>query len=181
MPLCLNGENVKVVRLVSKNAMEIKSMLIELTLAFISSLAFAVVFNVPVRYLLPGALAGTIGWLIYRSLGSTNTAIFFAAVGIGLIAEGGARMYRVPVLIIAVPGIIPLVPGVQAYSTMLALVKGDFIGALTNGTETLFAAGAIAVGVAIATVPMRLVRKGGERHIRKTAHMRITSVDSPKR
>ncbi len=156
-------------------------MFIELSVAFISSLAFAIVFNVPVRYLLLGALAGTFGWLIFRSLGGTNTAIFFASVGIGLLAEGGARMFRVPVLIIAVPGIIPLVPGAGAYSTMLALVKGDFIGALTIGTETLFAAGAIAVGIAIATVPLRLVRKGGERHIRKTANTRITSIDSPKR
>ena len=61
------------------------------------------------------------------------------------------------------------------------LVKSDFIGALTTGTETLFAAGAIAVGVAIATGPLRLVRKGGERHIRKTANTRITSIDSRKR
>ncbi|MHB8073397.1 threonine/serine exporter family protein [Desulfosporosinus fructosivorans] len=156
-------------------------MFIELTVAFISSLAFAVVFNVPVRYLLLGALAGTFGWLIFRSLGGTNTAIFFASVGVGLLAEGGARMFRVPVLIIAVPGIIPLVPGAGAYSTMLALVKGDFIGALTIGTETLFAAGAIAVGIALATVPLRLVRKGGERHIRKTANTRITAINSPKR
>lgn len=156
-------------------------MLIELTLAFISSLAFAVVFNVPVRYLVPGAMAGTIGWLIFRSLGGTNTAIFFAALGIGLLAEVGARMFRVPVLIIAVPGIIPLVPGVGAYSTMLALVKGDYIGALTIGAETLFAAGAIAVGIALATVPLRLVRKGGQRHVRKTALTHITLLDSPKR
>lgn len=156
-------------------------MLMELTVAFIATLAFAVVFNVPVRYLLPGALAGTIGWLIFRVLGNTNTAIFFASVGIGLLAEGGARMFRVPVLIIAVPGIIPLVPGAGAYSTMLALVKGDFIGALTKGTETLFAAGAIAVGIALATVPLRLVRKGGTRYVRKTARTYITSIDSSER
>ena len=156
-------------------------MLIELAVAFIATLAFAVVFNVPVRYLLPGALVGAIGWQIFRSFGGANTAVFFASMGIGLLAEGGARMFRVPVLIIAVPGIIPLVPGAGAYSTMLALVKGNSIEALTKGTETLFAAGAIAVGVALATVPLRLVRKGGERHIRKTAQIRITSIDSPKR
>ena len=90
-------------------------------------------------------------------------------------------MFRVPVLIIAVPGIIPLVPGVGAYSTMLALVKGDYIGTLTIGTETLFAAGAIAVGIALATVPLRWVRKGGQRHVRKTMHTHIASLDSPKR
>ncbi|HEY8910274.1 MAG TPA: threonine/serine exporter family protein [Desulfosporosinus sp.] len=156
-------------------------MLMELVVAFIATLAFAVVFNVPVRYLLPGALAGTMGWLIFRLSGSTNTAIFLASVGVGLLAEGGARMFRVPVLIIAVPGIIPLVPGAGAYSTMLALVKGDFIAALTKGTETLFAAGAIAVGVALATVPLRLVRKGGQGHVRKNARIHITSIDSSKR
>jgi len=156
-------------------------MLIELAVAFIASLSFAVVLNVPVRYLVPGALAGTFGWLIFRVLGNTNTAIFLASVGIGLLAEGGARMLRVPVMIIAVPGIIPLVPGVGAYSTMLALVKGNFIGALTKGTETLFAAGAIAIGVALATVPLRLVRKGGREHVRRNARLHITSIDSPKR
>ena len=156
-------------------------MFIELVVAFLASLSFAVVFNVPVRYLLPGALAGTIGWLIFRILGNSNTAIFLASVVIGLLAEGGARMFRVPVLIIAVPGIIPLVPGAGAYSTMLALVKGDFISALTQGTGTLFAAGAIAVGVALATVPLRLVRKGGREHVRKTTRIHITSIDSSKR
>lgn len=156
-------------------------MIMELVIAFIATVAFAVVFNVPVRYLLPGGIAGTIGWFIFRWLGGTNTAIFFASVGIGLIAEGGARMFRVPVLIIAVPGIIPLVPGAGAYSTMLALVKGDFIGALAKGTETLFAAGAIAVGIALATVPLRLVRKGGAQNVRKTTRTHITSIDSPKR
>lgn len=156
-------------------------MLIEMIVAFIATLAFGVVFNVPVRYLLPGAIAGTIGWFIYKSLGAGNSAVFFASLGIGFMAEAGARMFRVPVLIIAVPGIIPLVPGVGAYSTMVALVKGDFIGSLTNGTETLFAAGAIAVGIALATVPWRLVWKGGSRYVRKTAHAHITSFDSTER
>jgi hypothetical protein len=37
----------------------------------------------------------------------------------------------------------------------------------------LFAAGAIAVGIAVATVPLSLVRKGGQGHVRKTAHTHI--------
>ena len=44
----------------------------------------------------------------------------------------------------------------------------------------LFAASAIAVGIALATVPLRLVKKG-EGHVRKTAHTHIASPDSPKR
>jgi uncharacterized membrane protein YjjB (DUF3815 family) len=155
-------------------------MIVELIVAFIATLAFGVVFNVPVRYLLLGALAGTIGWFIYKSLGAANSAVFFASLGIGILAEAGARIFRVPVLIIAVPGIIPLVPGVDAYFTMIALVKGDFTGALTKGVETLFAAGAIAVGIALATVPWRLVRKGGAKLVRKTAHTNIAALDSPK-
>ena len=43
-----------------------------------------------------------------------------------------------------------------------------------------FAVGAIAVGIALATVPLRLVRKGGQWHVRKNARIHITSIDSTK-
>ena len=152
-------------------------MLTELIVAFTATVGFAIIFNVPIRYLLVGGLAGTIGWLIYLLMGQSNFGIFVAAVGIGLMAEIGARILHIPVLLIAVPGIIPLVPGVQAYRTMLALVRGDFLGALTNGTETLFVAGAIAVGIAVATVPLRLGRKGGVKGVRKAARPHFTTTD----
>lgn len=138
------------------------------------------VFNVPVRYLLHGGLAGLAGWFIFRTLGGTNTAIFLAAVAIGLIAETGARLFHIPVLIIAVPGTIPLVPGFGAYLTMLALVKGDYLGALAKGTETLFAAGAIAVGIAVATVPFRMLKRG-RLDVRKVAPVHSAGTNPPKR
>jgi len=42
------------------------------------------VFNIPARYLLPGGLAGTIGWLVFRVAGGINWAVFFAAVTVGV-------------------------------------------------------------------------------------------------
>jgi len=39
--------------------------------------------------------------------------------------------------------------------------------------------GMIAVGIAFATVSLRLVRKGGQGHVRKTTHTHIASPDSP--
>lgn len=152
-------------------------MLTEILVAFAATIGFAIIFNVSPRYLVVGGLSGAIGWLIYLLMGYSNFGIFVAAVGIGLMAEIGARVLHIPVLLIAVPGIIPLVPGVQAYRTMLSLVRGDYLGALTNGTETLFVAGAIAVGIAVATVPLRLGRRGGVKSVRKTARSYFTSTD----
>lgn len=153
----------------------------ELVISFLATVSFAIVFNVPVRYLLPGGLAGMVGWLIYRVLGEGNMAIFLASLGIGAMAEMGARIFRVPTLIIAVPGMIPLVPGAGAYDTMMALVRGEFTAALAKGTETFFAAGAIALGIALATVPLRFVQKGGGQNVRKDTRSRFTAINSSKR
>lgn len=152
-------------------------MLTEFLVAFAATVGFAIVFNVPIRYLLPGGIAGAVGWIIYRATGEGNSAIFFAALSIGILSEIGARILKIPVLIIAVPGIIPLVPGVQAYWTMLALMRGDFLGTVAKGTETLFAAGAIAAGIALASVPLQLTQKGGERGVRKTTREYFAATD----
>ena len=44
---------------------------------------------------------------------------------LSVMAEWGARRLRVPVSVLVVPGIIPLVPGADAYFAMLAFLKGQ--------------------------------------------------------
>ena len=140
----------------------------ELIVAFFATAAFSVVFNVPARFMLAGGLTGAIGWLIFSLLGKQNDALFLASIGVGLIAELGARWLKAPVQVIAVPGIIPLVPGGSAYSTMLLAVRGDNMAAIGKGIETLFAAGAIAVGVALASIPFRFLKQRREKNVPET-------------
>ena len=141
------------------------NLVIEIFVAFLATLAFAIVFNVPVRCLLYSGGAGALGWFVFRILGSGNDAIFMASLAVGLAAEFGARKIKVPVQALGVPGIIPLVPGGIAYSTMLSVVKGETGAAISQGVETLFSAGAIAVGIALAGIPFRFMKKRREKHV----------------
>ncbi|OIR12116.1 hypothetical protein GALL_63670 [mine drainage metagenome] len=76
-------------------------------------------------------------------------------------------------MIFAIPSVIPLIPGVFAYRTMLGLIKltGN-IGAdynqilsetVNNGAKTLFIIMSLSLGVAI---PMHVMRKESVKKIR---------------
>jgi len=76
-------------------------------------------------------------------------------------------------MIFAIPSVIPLIPGVFAYRTMLGLMKltgaigPDYTQILSetvnNGSKTLFVIMSLAMGVA---VPMHLMRKESVKNIR---------------
>lgn len=134
--------------------------LLELILIFISSIAFSIIFNSPPKILIFGGINGVLGWVVFRysyNYGiSPSMAIFFAAVIVALFGEIMARIIRQPVTLFVIPGIIPLVPGGTAYQTMLAFVKGNYNQGISYGTETLFAAGSIAAGLAFLTISFRM-------------------------
>lgn len=82
--------------------------------SFIASAAFGIIFNAPRRMLLHGGFVGMIGWLIYVALEYAADAVpatLAATIAVGVISQWFARMFRSPVIIFSVAGIIPLVPG----------------------------------------------------------------------
>lgn len=143
-----------------------------LFLSFFSTLAFCMLFNVPIRTLLAGGFAGSLGWFIYNSLtenGMTVTlATFVASTGVSLGSQILSVYLRVPSTNFSVAGIIPLVPGSVAYKAVLSFVNGDDLAGITLATRTLLIAGAIAsgliLGISIFTVWKGLVaRNAGTR------------------
>ena len=92
----------------------------------IATVGFSVFFNVPKFALIPAGLTGGIGWSIYYCLiNATNNDIlsnFLAAALVALISEILARKLKYPAILFVIPGIIPLVPGLGMYNTMLYLV-----------------------------------------------------------
>lgn len=59
-----------------------------------------------------------------------------------------------------VPAIIAFVPGYQVYLSMVAFVKGQFTNGLQAGLTAVMAAGALSIGLALATAIFRpLLRK----------------------
>ncbi|MEG0157447.1 MAG: threonine/serine exporter family protein, partial [Anaerovoracaceae bacterium] len=128
-------------------------LLVVFILGFVPTFGFALLFHVPKENLLPAALIGGIGWLAYQTFAlcgsQTVLACFWGACVVGMLSEFGARTLKQASTVFAIPGIIPLVPGAGTYYTMLKVITGDYAAAASTGTQTLFMAGAIALGLLV--------------------------------
>src|SRR5690554_5766312 len=116
----------------------------------VAALCFALLYRVPRRQLLAAGLIGGLGhWtvLLTDPWFHQVVSIFLGAAIVALISELQARWVRQPVTIFLIPGIIPLVPGGQAYLTMLMFLNQDYGGGVEEFITTLFLAGAIAGGI----------------------------------
>ena len=131
------------------------SYIIQFIFAFLSTTGFAVFFNIPKDSVVKSSLCGAIGWLVYiistKLLSSTIGATLIAAITVGLTGEFMAKKYKKPATIFTIPGIIPLVPGAGMYYTMLAVIDKNFIDAAESGTEAIFIAIAIAIGIIVSS------------------------------
>ncbi|MEG1312520.1 MAG: threonine/serine exporter family protein [Romboutsia sp.] len=123
--------------------------------AFFATAGFSVFLNAPKSTLIPAGITGATGWSIYILLVEVSSnpifANFIAAAIVSLFSEILARKLKHPAILFVIPGIIPLVPGLGMYNTMLYLVQNNFDLAMSTGADTLFISGAIALGVLIIT------------------------------
>lgn len=122
-------------------------------LAFIATIGFSILFNVPKKSLFYAGITGGLGWSVYIyskdiTLSSTFSN-FFAACVVGIIGEIFARVDKKPVTFFIIPGIVPLVPGFGMYSTMITLINNDYAKAAQIGIETLSTSGAIVIGIVL--------------------------------
>jgi uncharacterized membrane protein YjjB (DUF3815 family) len=133
--------------------------------AFWSGLAafgFAMLFNVPQRALIAcvscGATGHAIRTLVIEMGSSIAPATFIGATVVGVMGYFFARWRKIPSVVFTVSGAIPMVPGVFAYQTMIALLQLPdanvteaqiaLADAAINGMATMLILGAIAVGIA---------------------------------
>jgi uncharacterized membrane protein YjjB (DUF3815 family) len=139
-------------------------MLIEqLITSFIASAAFGIIFNAPVKSLIKCGLVGMVGWMIYiglyqytvDSVFSSLIASFFIAV----ICQYFAKVYKTPVIIFNVSGIIPLVPGGLAYDAMRQVVENDYNAAIPLAAKAFMISGAVAIGLVLSEVINQIIRK----------------------
>lgn len=126
-----------------------------LVLSFLGSIIPAVVLNLDRKQLLWTGIGGMLGYgLAVLLSGSTSPGlmpVFAGAVLVGLYSEGMARIRKTPAISFCIPGIFPLVPGIDAYKTMQFLVNGDLGNAATTGIRTVAIAFAIAFGIMLVT------------------------------
>lgn len=135
----------------------------QLVTSFIASVAFGVIFNTPKESLVKCGFAGMSGWIVYFVLTergfSAVLATLVASFLIAFISQIFAKIYKTPMIIFNVSGIIPLVPGGLAYDTMRNIVENDYTTAVSLGVRALMISGAIAVGLIFSEVLNHVIRK----------------------
>src|SRR3954452_21694649 len=138
--------------------------------SFLATAAFGILFNAPKESLPKCGLIGMGGWLIYFLLEDyTNNPIvatLAATIFIAVLSQEMAKIYKMPVIIFSVAGIIPLVPGGLAYDAMRNFVENDYNAALALAAKVLMLAGSIAFGLVFSEVINQIVHKINQNKVR---------------
>ncbi|AEI46383.1 threonine/serine exporter family protein [Paenibacillus mucilaginosus] len=139
-------------------------MLIEqLITSFIATAAFAILFNVPKGTLLQGGFVGMLGWALYLAFLEVAVdpvvATLLASCFVAVISQVFAKIYKTPVIVFSVSGIIPLVPGGLAYDAMRNAVQNHYDLAVPLAAKAFMMSGAIAIGLVFSEVINHLIRR----------------------
>lgn len=135
-----------------------------------AAIGFGVLFNVPVRTLFFIFVLGFCGSLVkFMLIGSGMNVVIAAFAGatvVGFLSIWTSLSKHAPPLVFSVPAVIPMVPGIFAYRTMLGLISltstenVDYVQVLgetfSNGAKASFILMCLSVGVGI---PHLITRK----------------------
>lgn len=132
-----------------------RELVIQTLMGAISSVAFAVFFNVRGKKLLLFFFGSALDWAVYLLAVHNGynefVGMLMATMTAALLSEVFARIIRAPVLILLVPMLVPLIPGRGLYNTMDALIRGERARFLTSGISTVSCAAAICLGIICVT------------------------------
>ncbi|WP_322903139.1 threonine/serine exporter family protein [Paenibacillus campi] len=137
-------------------------MLAQLITSFIASVGFGIIFNAPRRSLLQCGIAGMLGWMVYVLLYmhiNPIVATLIATFIVGGISQIFARIYKTPIIIFSVAGVIPLVPGGLAYNSMRNFVENDYATATSLAAQAAMLSGSIALGLVLSEVFNQMIRR----------------------
>lgn len=137
------------------------ALLQDMALSAIPAVGFALVFNVPIRALPYCGLLGMIGhgfrMLLLHYGMSIESATFCAAVLIGMIGIKWSRWLLAHPKVFTVAAVIPMFPGIAAYTAMISVVKLSHLGysdalfatMVTSFLKASFIVGALSIGLSL--------------------------------
>lgn len=134
--------------------------------AIISASAFAFSSYAPLRSLPAVAMSTLLGHLAYLTMAdptqSMPWAAAFAAVVIGLVSYTIAGRVRVPPLVVVVPALVPMLPGLAIYRGLSFMSEGS-----SQGVIQLSAAAATTIALAAGVILGEYVAQPVKRNARK--------------
>lgn len=117
---------------------------------------FSILFKVPRKAILLGSILGGIGYAVYEwttpILQSPIAGYFIGTLLMAVCSEVLARIIKMPATIFTIPAIIPLVPGLGLYNTMLYLVQGKDTLAAKTGIDTILDITAMAMALVVTSI-----------------------------
>lgn len=133
----------------------------DMILSAIPAVGFAMVFNVPHRALPWCALLGALGHgslMLMMSAGfNIEWSTFMASLLVGSIGIQWSRWYLAHPKVFTVAAVIPMFPGISAYTAMISAVKISHLGysepmmitLLTNFLKASSIVGALSIGLSV--------------------------------
>ncbi len=138
------------------------ALLTQFLFAALATFGFTLIFRVPKSDIIVCSLIGAFGWLTYQitiNYGfSSVIACFLGACTVALLSDISSKICKDASTIFIIPGIMCLVPGAGMYRMMLSLIHNDMTSFATEATQTLMAAGAIAVGLLVMGSLLKIIR-----------------------
>lgn len=136
-------------------------MTAQLISVFIGVVGFAVLLEVPKKYIAFCGLAGMIGWAAYLAakMFLPVGSVFFSSFCVAFLSQIFARRLKCPVTVFLIPGIYPSVPGAGIYRTVYYVLMGENTLAGHYLLETLTTAGMIALGIYIVDILWNLKKQ----------------------
>jgi len=137
-------------------------LLIRLITSAICSCAFGIIFKINKRHLITVGVSGLITYFIYHTViffgGSAFVAAFASTFFTSSFGEVSARINHAPAIIYLLTGLIPIVPGGDAYYSMRYLLSGDMSLALEKLSTTAQVALGIAGGIVLVSVIFGIIQ-----------------------
>lgn len=139
------------------------SILVKIIGVYIATLCFGILINVQPKSLNLCAFVGVLGYLSFVMcnviFGGYITGSVTGAIAIGVFGMIAARYKKTPVIVFSIPGLVPLVPGGQAYQVMKNVALGNTATALSYLNQVMMIAGAIALGFLFAELIIQVYNR----------------------
>ncbi len=134
--------------------------------AAVAAVGFAVISNPPARAIPVAALLAAIGHALRFCLAGMigiSAASLAGAFAVGICGLLAARLVRCPIEVLSFPALLPMIPGMYAYKTILGLLRflreSDvemqqriMVDIFGNGLTTVFVMFALVAGVSLPTL-----------------------------
>jgi uncharacterized membrane protein YjjP (DUF1212 family) len=130
---------------------EVLTLLLRAVASFAGGCGFAILYNTTPRVVLAiggFALVGNELRLALHDAGmDLASATFLGALTVGLLASLARRRLQQSRIVLTVPGIIIMVPGIYAFQTIVLLNEGDMLAAMQAAALGGFIVGAMSLGL----------------------------------